>query len=189
MAYFDLNAKTRVIVDASPVGLGAILTQQQKDGNHKLVIYASRSLFDVERRYSQTEKKALAVVWGCERLRMYLYRIKFELVTDHKPLEAIYSPKSKPPLRIERWALRLQPYHFKVLYRPGKTNAADALSSLPLKCEPKVNLLEQYVYFVAKMSTPMAMTTREIEENSGDDEVLHKVGQAIRTDIWDELPE
>ena len=49
MAYFDLNAKTRVFVDASPVGLGAILTQQQKDGNHKPVIYASRSLSDVER--------------------------------------------------------------------------------------------------------------------------------------------
>ena len=120
---------------------------------------------------------------------MYLYGIKFELVTDHKPLEAIYSPKSKPPLRIERWALRLQPYHFKVLYRPGKTNVADALSRLPLRCEPKVNLLEQYVYFVAKMSTPVAMTTREIEEKSGDDEVLHKVRQVIRTGIWDELPE
>ena len=137
MAYFGFNAKTRVIVDASPVGLGAILTQQQKDGNYKPVIYASRSLSDVERRYSQTEKEALTVVWGCERLRMYLYGIKFELVTDHKPLEAIYSPKSKPPLRIERWAFQLQPYHFKFLYRPGKTNAADALSRLPLKCEPK----------------------------------------------------
>ena len=73
MAYFDLNAKTRVIVDASPVGLGAILTQQQKDGNFKSVIYASRSLSDVERRYSQTEKEALAVVWDvnvCECICM-----------------------------------------------------------------------------------------------------------------------
>ena len=35
---------------------------------------------------------------------------------------------SKPSARIERWVLRLQGY--KVIYRPGKTNSADALSRL-----------------------------------------------------------
>ena len=55
-----------------------------------------------------------------------------ELITDHKPLEIIYSPKSKPPLHIEKWALRLRPFDFQVKYKPGKTNAADAFSRLPL---------------------------------------------------------
>ena len=59
MAYFNPTAYTQVIVDASPVGLGAILTQEQSDGSFKPVIYASRSLTDVERRYSQTEKEAI----------------------------------------------------------------------------------------------------------------------------------
>ncbi|KAF2898921.1 hypothetical protein ILUMI_07253, partial [Ignelater luminosus] len=61
-----------------------------------------------EKRYSQTEKEALAIVWACEKFTIYLIGIKFELITDDKPLEVIYSVKSKPCARIERWVLRLQ---------------------------------------------------------------------------------
>ena len=110
MTYFDPAAYTQVIVDASPVGLGAILVQKHGDGCFKPVIYANRSLTDVERRYSQTKKEVLAVVWACERFRLYVMGIHFELIIDHKPLEIIYSPKSKPPLHIERWVLRLQSF-------------------------------------------------------------------------------
>ncbi|CAC5372111.1 unnamed protein product [Mytilus coruscus] len=115
---FD-ELKRLLAIDASPVGLGAILSQKQSDGNFRPVTFASRTLTDVEQRYSQTEREALAVVWGCERFHLYLYGKEFILVTDHKPLEVIYSPKSKPPARIERWAMRLQPYTFKVKYKPG----------------------------------------------------------------------
>ena len=62
----------------------------------------------VERRYSQTEKEVLGVVFGCERFHMYLIGIEFNLNTNYKPLEVIYNPKTKLSARIERWALRLQ---------------------------------------------------------------------------------
>ena len=65
LAYFDVNAIAQLVTDASPVGLGAVLIQEQK-GNRCVIAYASRSLSDVERRYSQTEKEALAIVWACE---------------------------------------------------------------------------------------------------------------------------
>ena len=65
-AYFDISAETEVIVDASPVGLGAMLAQVQ-DNEKSVICYASRILTDVERRYSQTEKEALGIVWACER--------------------------------------------------------------------------------------------------------------------------
>ena len=79
---------------------------------------ASKSLSAVERRYSQTEKEALAVVWAYERFHVFLYGIEFELYTDHKPLETIYSSRSKPCARIERWILRIQPYKFQVKCLP-----------------------------------------------------------------------
>jgi hypothetical protein len=108
MAHFDPSAPTELRVGASPVGLGAILTETHGD-EPRPVAYASRTLTAVERRYFQTERETLAVVWGCERFHLYLHGTTFDIYTDHKPLEIIYSPTSKPPARIERWGLRLQP--------------------------------------------------------------------------------
>ena len=130
LAYFDKEAHTRVIADASPVGLGAVLVQE-KNGVGRAVCYASRSLSSVERRYSQTEKEALALVWACERFYLYLYGLQtFDLVTDHEALKVIYSRGSKPSARIERWVLRLQPYSYKVCCVASRDNIADALSRL-----------------------------------------------------------
>ena len=105
---------------ASPVGLGVILTQTHGDET-RLIAYASRTLAPVDRRYSQTEREALAVVWGCERFRLYLYGTTFDIYADHKPLKIIYSPTSKLSARIERWSLRVQPYKFCVKYSPWAT--------------------------------------------------------------------
>ena len=55
MAYYDPNAETRIICDASPKGLGSILEQKHGD-NFRPVAYASRTLNAVERRYSQIER-------------------------------------------------------------------------------------------------------------------------------------
>ncbi|KAK3746022.1 hypothetical protein QZH41_003245 [Actinostola sp. cb2023] len=129
LAYFDKTSPTKIVADASPVGLGAVLLQKQ-DGQWTPVYYASRSLTECEQKYSQTEKEALALVWSCERPHAYVYGIRFDLETDHKPLEIIYGRRSKPYARIERWVLRLQPYDFHVVYIPGKKNIADPLSRL-----------------------------------------------------------
>lgn len=82
MAYFAKDAKTRLVTDASPVGLGAVLEQQQEDGSYRPVHYASRKLSNVEKRYSQFEREALAVRWACQKFYLYLYGIEFELRTD-----------------------------------------------------------------------------------------------------------
>ncbi|KAK3097548.1 hypothetical protein FSP39_010680 [Pinctada imbricata] len=185
LAYFDKNAKTRIIADASPIGLGAVLAQEQ-GGISRVICYASRTLSDVERRYSQTEKEALALVWACERFHLYLYGIKFELVTDHKPLEVIYSRKSKPSARIERWVLRLQPYDFNVVYRPGVNNIADTLSRLvkPVSTEP-VDDSESYIRLVARENAPRALDIKLIERESAKDEELTEVRYAIKTGKWE----
>ena len=48
LGYFDKNAPTKVIADASPVGLGAVLVQEQV-GELRVIRHASRSLSDTER--------------------------------------------------------------------------------------------------------------------------------------------
>ncbi|KAG5887393.1 hypothetical protein JTB14_001583 [Gonioctena quinquepunctata] len=129
LSYFDPKKRTRLIADASPVALGAVLIQFECD-TPKVVSFASKGLSDTERRYSQTEKESLALVWAVERFCFYLTGLEFELVTDHKPLEAIFKPTSRPPARIERWVLRLQAFKFKVIYQRGYSNIADSISRL-----------------------------------------------------------
>ena len=77
-----------------------------------IIVHASRTLSQIERKYSQNEKEALALVWSCERFHVYLYGADFDLLTDHKTLEFIFSPMSKLNARIERWMLRLQSYRY-----------------------------------------------------------------------------
>ena len=55
MAYYNPPAQTELTVDASPYGLGAILSQQQDDGSFRPVAYGSKALTPVESCYSQTE--------------------------------------------------------------------------------------------------------------------------------------
>ena len=185
LGYFDRTAKTKIITDASPVGLGAVLVQEQK-GENRVISYASRGLSDVERRYSQTEKEALGIVWACERFHVYLYGVDFELWTDHKPLEFIYSARSRLSARIERWVLRLQPYSFSVKYLPGHMNIADTLSRLTkIEQAQTRNVAEKYIRFVANTAAPQAMTTEEIEEESAGDEELEYVRQSIETGNWE----
>ena len=101
MKYFSSSHKTELIVDASPVGLGAILTQVTAEGGTNIVAYASRSLTDCESRYSQTKREALAVVWEIEHFHLYLYGSSFQVITDYEPLETIFNnPTCKVTARL-----------------------------------------------------------------------------------------
>ena len=189
MSYFDKNKDTYVLVDASPVGLCAILSQKSKDADdQKVVAYASRALTDVEKRYSQTEKEALAIVWSVEHFHLFLYGHPFTLITDHKPLEVIYGHRqSKPSARIERWVLRLQPYTFQVVYKPGEQNPADYLSRHPTSTSirKQEKMTEEYVNFIAEHSVPKTMTLKEIADETNNDRDLRALRAAIRLNSWE----
>eukprot|EP00105_Crassostrea_gigas_P021384 XP_011440495.1 PREDICTED: uncharacterized protein LOC105337466 [Crassostrea gigas] len=189
--YFDPKARTQVIADASPVGLGAVLVQIQQ-GEPRIICFASKSLTDVERRYSQTEKEALALVWACERFYMYLYGIEFDLLTDHKPLQFIYSKKSNLCARIQRWVLRLQPFQFTVKYIPGHKNVADVLSRLCIyksDAPSPSEISEDFVRFVALQAVPRTLTIQEVEKESAGDLELHRVKEALLTGNWTDCEE
>lgn len=186
LSYFDLTKRTRLVADASPVALGAVLLQYDDESNPKVISFASKSLSDVERRYSQTEKESLALVWAVERFYYYLSGLEFELETDHKPLEAIFKPTSKPPARIERWLLRLQAFKFKVVYKPGKLNIADPLSRL---CTfEKENSFdaegEFHIFRVVEQNTPKALKISQIVSESQKDYAITDAVSKINNECW-----
>ena len=100
---------------------------------------------------------------------MYVSGRSFELETDHKPLERIYLRTLKPCARIERWVLRLQGYDFKVVYRPGKTNIADALSRSNSVKQLDRGEEHDFIRAVVESCVPVALSPKEIEEASYND--------------------
>ena len=193
LAYYDQNAKTRLITDASPVGLGAILEQEQSDGTFTPVMFASRSLTDTERRYAQFETEALGIVWGVEHFHLYLLGIHFEIPTDHKPLIHAYGPNDNPPACVQRFALRLQPYSYTIKHVDGKTNLADYLSRSPLPIEQKEEICyqntEEYIQSVVIGAIPSALTAWQVELVSSNDTELDQVRSALLSDNWSKVPQ
>lgn len=123
----DLSAPFVLRTDSSNYGLGAVLLQYV-DNKPFPVAYASRKLSDRERKYSTIERECLGIIFGVKRFNYYLQGTEFILEVDHKPL--IYLRKFKGNnSRLQRWALSLQPYKFRLVHIAGQDNVgADFLS-------------------------------------------------------------
>jgi hypothetical protein len=194
IAYFNKYWRTEITVDASPVGLGLVFAQYDPKNPSKrhIVRYDSRTLSDVESRYSQVEKEALAVVWACEKLHLYLVGCEFDIVTDNKAVELIFgNPDSKPKARIERWCLRLLPYSFVVKHRPGDGNIADYLSRNPINQDDNFNkmiheeIAERYVRVVSRSCLPPSIRKRDIIRETDADVDLKEVKRMIRGEAYE----
>lgn len=188
LCFFDPGAEVILIVDASPVGLGAILLQEKSEG-WKIVACAAKSLTDTEKKYCQLEREALSIVFGIERFRYYLTGRKFRLYTDCKPLEFMFSPKSKPCARVERWVLRVQSYDFEIMHKPGSQNIADCLSRLVQQGKdlPIDETCEYSLRHILEIARPVAVTLQQIREEGDKDEEIVEVKKALRTGIWDKV--
>ena len=114
--------------DASDIGIGAVLLQEFEGEGKLPIAYASKKLLPRERNYSVIEKECLAIIWAIEKFRKYLFGEEFILECDHKPLSFMQTAKALNP-RIMRWALKLQPYRFRIVAIRGQDNVgADYLS-------------------------------------------------------------
>ena len=180
LSYFDVGKPTSIVVDASPRGLGAILTQVSKDGSNSIIAYASRLLTDVESRYSQTEREALAITWAILHFHLYVTGKEFTVITDHKPLEAIFNkPLIQPPARIERWLLKLQLYDFTVIYQPGKSNPADYMSRHPIPSTAvstrEQSIAENYVNSICMKSVPKPVPLGSMTSATKEDKAIQLI--------------
>lgn len=126
----DFSQPFIVQTDASRVGLGAVLLQDV-EGERRPIAYLSRKMFPRETRYSTVEQECLAIKWALDSLRYYLLGREFSLEMDHRALQWLERMKDANA-RITRWNLSIQPFKFRVHYRPGSLNkVADFLSRIP----------------------------------------------------------
>ena len=135
LAYPDYSKPFLLEMDASLKGLGAVLSQEDDDGNLHVISYASHTLKLYEKsmcNYSSAKLELLILKWSvCEKFRDYLIGSKFTVLTDNNPLTYVHtSCIGASPIC---WLSDLVLFNFKIKYRAGKTNqVADALSQQPV---------------------------------------------------------
>ena len=187
LGFFDPEDATELYVDASPVGLGAVLVQRDTMGLARIISFASKGLTAAERNYPQTQREALAVVWAVEKFYFYLFGLHFTIFTDHKTLEYIFGGKHQTGRRAcsraESWALRLQPYDFEMKYLPGTANISDVLSRLITQEDPAFDDSTDHFLF-AVGEGPTAISLAEIKRETEKDETLTAVIKALETGEW-----
>ena len=142
LTHFYPDRQTVLACDASPYGLGCVLSQVDLQGRERPVAFYSRTLSDTEKRYAQTDKEGLAVVSGVKKFHYFLCGRRFTIKTDHKPLLGLLGESKPLPLmasaRVQRWAMLLSAYNYQLIYSPASQQMhCDALSRLPLPDTPQ----------------------------------------------------
>jgi hypothetical protein len=72
LTHYDPDKPVILPCDASPFGLGVVLSHQMPNEDERLIAYALRTLSPAERNYSQIDKEALAIIWGIKHFNVYL---------------------------------------------------------------------------------------------------------------------
>ncbi|GBG69182.1 hypothetical protein CBR_g3881 [Chara braunii] len=131
---YDPLAPTRVTMDASGYGIGAVLEQHDGVDWHP-VEYFSKKVPLVHSIDDARKKELLAFVHSLKRWRHFLLgRSHFRWVTDNNPL-VFYKTQDTVNRTIARWMAFIDQFDFFPDHIPGKSNRfADALSRRPDHC-------------------------------------------------------
>ena len=171
LVHYDTAKPLKLDCDACSYGVGAVLSHVMEDYSEKPIPYASRTLSSSERNYAKAEKEALAMISAVKKFHKYLCGRAFTLVADHKPLTSILGAQFGIPTlaaaRLQRWALILAAYQYKLLYRKSSDHAnADALSRLPSGNSQEG---EEPLVCQVRFTNSLPLSAKDLQQETGRD--------------------
>jgi len=186
LAHFDMEATTVISCDASGTAVGACLSQV-KCGVKWPVAFASRALSEAERKYSVSEREALACIWACERWHVCTYGRVLILRTDHQALKTLLTSggSGHRPLRLRRWHDRLMQYNDIVEYWPARLHAVPDCLSRFNEDVAEVPSCANYLPDDTSINTIFGntdkpvITQQQLAATSADDDALNRIRSRI----------
>lgn len=182
LVHYDPKLPLILATDASPYGVGAVLSHRYPDGTERVIQYASQTLTVTQRKYAQIE--AYAIIFGICKFHQYLYGNKFTLFTDHRPLVQIFSHSKTLPaytaLRMQHYAVFLQGYTFDIKYKKSSLNSnTDCLSRLPTTCEfaTKYDVVDIYELGIIQ---EMPITADKLTRATNEDKQLREIINSLK---------
>ena len=171
LAHYAKDKDNIVTTDASTTGLGITFWQKQDNGKTKKPIaYGSRYLNDTDKKYSIDELELLAVVWGLEKFRFYLYGKKIHSYTDHQALEPLIKrnrSNKQSSARLTRWLNRLTDFDISIQHIAGSNlKFTHYLSRNPVGgATPEENYDEEFVINILAEQAELNLNYGQIFED------------------------
>lgn len=194
--FYSDTDETILYCDASPVAVGAVLTQVDAKGDHRTICCTSKTLTPTQRRYPQVHREAFAIVQGVEDNHFFLQGRPFKILTDARPVAYIFKHEadwSKRVLsRAQGFALRLSEFDFDIEYIEGDKSIADPASRLCGGVENELSK-DRSPWEIAAITGEAeelavgerSLTFINLAEETAKDRTLQKVISALECDDWE----
>lgn len=139
---YDPSADTELHTDASQLGYGAALLQRRGgEKDFHPVHYISYKTTDAEKKWCSYELEILAIIKAVKKFRVYLFGIRFKIVTDCQAFQKTLHKENLPP-KVARWALILEEFDYDIEYRAGeRMKHVDALRFPVMIIEDTIRIL------------------------------------------------
>ena len=132
----DLTRPFQIESDASKYASGAVLTQQDSNGNRHPISFISKTFTPAERNYKIYDRELLGIIRALDEWQHYIQGSPHTttVLSDHLNLTYWRSPQKLNP-RQAQWSLKLSEYDLKLVHMPGtRMIQSDALSRRPDLC-------------------------------------------------------
>lgn len=172
--------------DASLYATGAVLRQQDLNGDWHPVAYLSQSLNTAERNYEIYDRELLGIIRALEAWRHYIEGSPHptKILTDHKNLTYFRSPQ-RLNRRQARWSLFLSRFNYQLEHCAGtKMVQSDAITRASQPDDVKEDNADQTVLADEVFSRPIIEEIHhvEIQVPSQDDDLRREISQRQQQD-------